>query len=216
MSSKLDIFIKDAFTDFFNLINKKYNINVKSDWEDFQNVHFCVYKYINKPRKGEVCAVKIKNGDFCTKHKPKKEVKTVVINKIVEPKKLQKVEQKVDDDIEPKKLQKVDDDIDPNLKSQKVDDDIDPNLKSQKVDDDIEPNLKSPKVESNIDKNLVVMLNHKIGKYVHRSTRLIFFSKEHKVVYAKLSIDDKIIPLSDKDIDICKKYQFRNDTTLFK
>ena len=60
------------------------------------------------------------------------------------------------------------------------------------------------------------MLCHKIGKYVHRPTRLIFFSKDHKVVYAKLSLDDKINPLSDKDIEICKKYQFRVDPSLLK
>ena len=66
------------------------------------------------------------------------------------------------------------------------------------------------------EKNLIVRLNIKVGKFIHAPTKLAFFSKEHKVVYGKLSsVEDKIIPLSDKDIDTCKKYLFRYDTSLY-
>jgi len=69
-----------------------------------------------------------------------------------------------------------------------------------------------PKVISNIAK-----FNKKIGKYIHEQTRLVFFSKEKKVVYGKVSIyDDRIIPLCDKDIEKCKKYQFQYDESLYK
>lgn len=68
-----------------------------------------------------------------------------------------------------------------------------------------------------VDQTLIVKLYPKVGKYIHPMTRLAFFSKEHKVVYAKLSLlDDTIIPLCDKDIETCKRYLFRYDTTLYK
>jgi len=76
--------------------------------------------------------------------------------------------------------------------------------------------LKTEKVEP-IDQTLVVKLYPKVGKYIHPLTRLAFFSKEHKVVYAKLSVlGDTIIPLCDKDIETCNRYLFRYDTTLYK
>jgi hypothetical protein len=62
----------------------------------------------------------------------------------------------------------------------------------------------------------VVRMNYKIGKYIHQPTKLAFFSKEHKVVYGKLSLQDTIIPLCDKDINICKQYMFRYDLDLIK
>ena len=62
----------------------------------------------------------------------------------------------------------------------------------------------------------VVRMNYKIGKYIHPPTKLAFFSKEHKVVYGKLSLQDTIIPLCDKDINLCKQYMFRYDLALFK
>jgi hypothetical protein len=74
---------------------------------------------------------------------------------------------------------------------------------------------KKEKVEP-VDQTLIVKLYPKVGKYIHPMTRLAFFSKEHKVVYAKLSVlDDTIIPLSDKDIETCKRYLFRYDTSLY-
>jgi hypothetical protein len=80
-------------------------------------------------------------------------------------------------------------------------------IEKEKVKEKVEP----------VDQTLVVRLYPKIGKYIHPLTRLAFFSKEHKVVYAKLSLlDDTIIPLSDKDIETCKRYLFRYDTTLYK
>jgi len=81
-----------------------------------------------------------------------------------------------------------------------------------KVDKDkVDKNTKNLKPK---ELQLIVILNHKVGKFIHPNTRLVFYSKEHKVVYGKLSLDDKIIPLCDKDIDICKKYLFRYDTSL--
>ena len=64
MKSKLSNLISNILSDFFDLITKKYKIDVRTDWNDFQNVHFCIYKYSRNPRKGEVCAIKIKNGEL--------------------------------------------------------------------------------------------------------------------------------------------------------
>ena len=73
----------------------------------------------------------------------------------------------------------------------------------------------SKKIEK-IEKLEVVKMNYKIGKYIHPPTKLAFFSKEHKVVYGKLSLQDTIVPLCDKDINVCKQYMFRYDLDLIK
>jgi len=64
------------------------------------------------------------------------------------------------------------------------------------------------------NKQIVIRLYHAIEKYVHLPTRLIFFSKEKRVVYAKVSNMDSIIPLSEEDIETCKAYKFYYDVTL--
>lgn len=66
------------------------------------------------------------------------------------------------------------------------------------------------------EKTEVVGLNYKLGKYIHQPTKLAFYSKEHKIVYGKLSLQDTIIQLCDKDISLCKQYMFRYDLNLFK
>ena len=72
------------------------------------------------------------------------------------------------------------------------------------------------KVEKTTEKLEIVRMNYKTGKYIHQPTKLAFFSKEHKVVYGKLSLQDTLIPLCDKDIIVCKQYMFRYDLSLFK
>jgi len=60
----------------------------------------------------------------------------------------------------------------------------------------------------------IILLMPKYG-YIHKATKFAFFSKENKTVYGKLSIYEKIIPLSDKDVELCKKYRFKYDPKLF-
>jgi hypothetical protein len=74
----------------------------------------------------------------------------------------------------------------------------------------------SQKAKTPSEKLEIVKMNYKIGKYIHSPTKLAFFSKEHKVVYGKLSLHDTIIPLCDKDINVCKQYMFRYDLELIK
>ena len=84
--------------------------------------------------------------------------------------------------------------------------------KPKELKKELKKELIEPKVVSNIAK-----FNKKIGRYIHEQTRLAFFSKEKQVVYGKVSIyDDRIIPLCDKDIEQCKKYQFQYDENLYK
>jgi hypothetical protein len=75
---------------------------------------------------------------------------------------------------------------------------------------------KNKETKKSVEKLEVVKMNYKIGKYIHPPTKLAFFSKEHKVVYGKLSLQDTIIPLCDKDINVCKQYMFRYDLNLIK
>ena len=51
MKSKLLQLIDNTVSDFIDLINKRYNIKVESDWDDFQSVHFFIYKIISNTRK---------------------------------------------------------------------------------------------------------------------------------------------------------------------
>lgn len=155
-----------SLEEFFKLIEQKYNIEfekIKNSWNEFnqdcikKDNLYCIHEFTRKPKKGEICNVKIKEGEYCSKHKKKFDK---------DKNKEDKLDEKYKKKLKPKKLQ------------------------------------------------LIVILNHKVGKFVHPNTRLVFYSKEHKVVYGKLSLDDKIIPLCDKDIDICKKYLFRYDTSL--
>ena len=95
-----------------------------------------IHEFTNKPRKGDVCGKKIKEGDYCMIHKPKK-----------------------------------------------------------------------------VDELFVSLKN---GKYIHQQSKFVFFSKEIRVVYGKVSFYDTIIPLCDKDIEVCKKYKFKYDEKLFK
>ena len=167
----------DAQIRFFDLLYKKYSIDVRDDWEEFKKseqnetkneAFHCIYEYKRNPKKGEVCGKKIKSGDYCSINKKKEKVE----------------------------------------KGEKGEDENEENDdKLEKVKQKIEP----------VDQTLVVKLYPKIGKYIHPLTRLAFFSKEHKVVYGKLSsLTDTIIPLCDKDIETCKRYLFRYDTTLIK
>ena len=70
---------------------------------------------------------------------------------------------------------------------------------------------KKEKLEKDVN---YISLHPKIGKYIHKTTKFIFFSKEVKVVYGKLSFYDTIIPLCDKDVELCKKNRFKYDLEL--
>jgi len=90
---------------------------------------------------------------------------------------------------------------------------------SQKVSEKVTKKVTekaSQKAKTPSEKLEIVKMNYKIGKYIHSPTKLAFFSKEHKVVYGKLSLHDTIIPLCDKDINVCKQYMFRYDLELIK
>jgi hypothetical protein len=120
--------------------------------EPIKNIYYCIYEFIKKPKKGEVCGTKIKSGEYCYKHKKKEEI-------------------------------------------------IKEEIKEEKILPD--------------EKKITISLNKKLGKFIHSPSKLAFYSKENKVVYGKLScFEDKIVPLCDKDIEVCKKYMFKYDMKL--
>lgn len=179
---------------FLDRIHKTFHVNVTNDWTLFNKpVHFCVYEYKRNPRKGQTCAVKIKEGEYCSKHK--KEAKAVKEDKNIK---------EVKEDKEVKNI-KVDKDI------KEVAKDVKESKEAKEVKE-----VKEVKAVKEV-KNLFVLLNKKINRYVHEETRLVFFSKDNKIVYGKLSVlEDKVVHLNDKDIDLCKRYQFRYDETLIE
>lgn len=56
-------------------------------------------------------------------------------------------------------------------------------------------------------KDIVIRLDSKLNKYVHSLTGMVF-SKDKRVVCGRLTVD-KVVELSDEDIEICKKYGFQ-------
>ena len=56
--------------------------------------------------------------------------------------------------------------------------------------------------------NVILVKNKKIDKFVHQESSLVFKSEKEKNVIGRLC-DDKIVDLSDEDIDNCKKYGFK-------
>jgi hypothetical protein len=58
--------------------------------------------------------------------------------------------------------------------------------------------------------NLTLEMNSKINMLWHKSTKLIFNSKEDKQVIGKYD-KGKIIELDNEDITLCKKYRFNID-----
>lgn len=63
-------------------------------------------------------------------------------------------------------------------------------------------------------KKIAIRLHPDLKKFVHNTSGLVFFSKSEQVVYGKL-INGVILELSDNDIEICKKYQFKYDKSKF-
>jgi len=165
--------------DFFEKVEKKFGIDIRQDWILFSNksVCFCTYMFVNKPRKGDVCGKRIKQGDFCSLHKPKVKVVEKVKEKVEEKVKEEKVKEKVEVEKVKEKVVKEEEKV----KEVKV-------KKAKEVKDNIIRYIK--------------------GRYIHLSTKFVF-SKETKSVCGKLSMYDTVIPLCDKDIELCKKYRFK-------
>jgi hypothetical protein len=55
---------------------------------------------------------------------------------------------------------------------------------------------------------MIYIRKDEMGNYVHDDTRLVFDSKDKRVI-AKKSSDGKILPLSYNDIQLCLKYKFK-------
>lgn len=72
-------------------------------------------------------------------------------------------------------------------------------------------------VENNIKrKNIILKLNHVINRYVHTSTGLVFYSNDERVVFAKLDENENtLIRLTDNDIELCKYYGFKVNSSKF-
>jgi hypothetical protein len=137
------------------------NFNIKNEWEEFNMILHCQYKFVRGLKKDSLCGKIIKEGEFCCLHKEKYNHKNKEKN------------------IEEKK------------------------------------SISNEKKIPQIEKIIIVVLNKNIGKFVHKPTKLIFYSKEKQVVYARIK-DEKIYPLRSCDIEICKQYNFNYDIELLK
>lgn len=199
---------------FLDRIHKTFHINVTNDWTLFNKpVHFCVYEYKRNPRKGQTCAVKIKEGEYCSKHKKEAKAVKEEAKKIKVAKDINEVKDVVKNVKESKEIIK---EVKEEAKKIKVDKDIKDVKEVAKDVKESKEIVKDVKEVKEV-KNLFVLLNKKINRYVHEETRLVFFSKDNKIVYGKLSVlEDKVVHLNDKDIDLCKRYQFRYDETLIE
>jgi len=73
------------------------------------------------------------------------------------------------------------------------------------------PNLNTNSI---LDGKIPIRLNKQINRYVHTETKLVFFSKDHRVVYGKLVSQGNIEALTEKDILACKAFCFKYDEEL--
>jgi len=60
-------------------------------------------------------------------------------------------------------------------------------------------------------KAIPIVINRSIGRYVHAETRMVFFSKEERVVFGRLNEVGDIARLQEADAEICRTYGFRMD-----
>ena len=60
-------------------------------------------------------------------------------------------------------------------------------------------------------KAIPIVINRSIGRYVHTETRMVFFSKEERVVFGRLNEVGDIVRLQEADEEICRTYGFRMD-----
>jgi hypothetical protein len=64
-------------------------------------------------------------------------------------------------------------------------------------------------------KSIMLKLNANINRFVHSLTQLVFYSKDDRFVFAKLDDDEcTLLPLTSHDIDVCKYYGFRVNTSI--
>ena len=70
------------------------------------------------------------------------------------------------------------------------------------------PTPEKSSTETPEKKRIVIRLNKDIDKYWNPETKMVFKSKEEKVVVGKYD-DDEIQKLTDGDIETCKKYCFK-------
>ena len=56
---------------FLNNIQQQFNIPAKIEWNKEEEVFFCLYTFKIGHKKGTMCAKKLKNGEYCSAHKPK-------------------------------------------------------------------------------------------------------------------------------------------------
>ena len=71
-----------------------------------------------------------------------------------------------------------------------------------------------PPVDEKPKKPLMITLNHRIDRYIHHDSGMVFFSKEDRVVFGRFDkYKQKVCELSDDDLETCLKYGFRVDKT---
>jgi hypothetical protein len=65
--------LKKKIDSFFTHLHDKFQIDIKEDWEIYNKpkIHFCIYEFVKGKNKGSACGLKIKKGDYCSKHTKK-------------------------------------------------------------------------------------------------------------------------------------------------
>ena len=68
---------------------------------------------------------------------------------------------------------------------------------------------KSSKPSNNSEETIVSISKNKYGNYAHVPSGLVFKSAKEKVVYGRQDEEGDVLPLTEEDIKLCKKYKFK-------
>jgi hypothetical protein len=71
------------------------------------------------------------------------------------------------------------------------------------------------KTKTPVYSGVLIRFNKLLKKYIHKDSRMVFYSKNELIVYCKLSDDNKLYELTDEDKETCKKLKFRFDPCLY-
>ena len=163
----------------------------------------CQYVFSKGKNAGEKCPTKIKEGEFCSKHKPKSKDGEKSVEKKEKKEKKEKDESKEQTE-EMTQQQESEEAAEPKKKEKK--DEKKDEKKTEKKDEKTDEKKTPPK-------QFIISMNSGIGKYWSKDTRFVFESAQNKLVIGKLDSDDKTINsvenFTEEDLELVKKYNLK-------
>ena len=198
----------DEYVDvFIKSLSENYNISyteIKNKWINFVETNHSVINTIVEP------------GETIKDEKDKKTIKDEKTTKDEKDKKTTKDEKTAKDEKDKKTT------MDEIVKEIVKDNKTIKEIKNKKVwgdnedgNEEEEEIVVRKKNKTPIYSGILIHFNKMIKKYIHKESKMVFYSKNELVVYCKLSDDNRLCELTEDDKEICKKLKFRMDSSLY-